>query len=343
MTRTFSRTMVVVLMAVALAVPIAGTAAGGQALDRRAPAPRPQSGNTNEVVSANTVGPAVSSESTDVADRRRNGRIVFEGYPKNAPGGTNEVITIRPNGEGRKRLTHNKTADCTPGWSPYGLKIAFCRLVDTNPVNTEIFAMRYNGGGVRQITHDPFIDVYPDWSPNGRRIVFAALVGNDFELFTIRRDGTHLKRLTYNKTSYDNHPDWSPTGNRIAYAAKLKPGLDFEIFTIRPNGTDRQQVTHNKTIDLYCSYSPSGRRLAIEGKNGIYVRKVAGGGLIQVTHSGNTFGSSWSPNGKRIAYSQDSGPDNEIFTIKVNGTKRRQVTHDSIENFHPDWGVRRFQ
>jgi Tol biopolymer transport system component len=339
MTRTFTRTIVVVSMAVALAVPIAGTAAGGQTLDRRASAPRPQTGNTNKVVPANAVGP-VSSESTDVADRRRNGRIAFEGYPKNAPGNTNEVFTIRPNGEGRKRLTHNATADCSPGWSPYGLKIAFCRLTDTNPVNIEIFAMRYNGGGLQQITHGPFIDVYPDWSPNGRRIVFAALVGNDFELFTIRRDGTHLKRLTYNAYD-DNHPDWSPTGNRIAYTAFVRP--DWEIFTIRPNGTDRQQVTHNKLGDSICSYSPSGRRLAIEADNGIYVRRVAGGGLIQVTHSGNTFGSSWSPNGKRIAYSQDTGPDNEIFTIKVNGTKRHQVTHDSYDNFHPDWGVSRFQ
>jgi Tol biopolymer transport system component len=341
MIRTFSRTILVVLMALALAAPIAGTAAGGQTLDRRVSALRPQTGNTNQVVPANAVAPAVSSDSKDVAGRRHNGRIAFEGYPKNAPGNTNEVFTIKPNGDGRKRLTHNKTPDNQPSWSPYGLRLAFGS--GRTGVGNEIFTMRHNGGGVRQITHTGLISVQPDWSPSGRRIVYAAIVGNDLELFTIRRDGTHPKRLTHNGYN-DYFPDWSPTGNRIVYSASVKPGLDLEIFTIRPNGTDRRQVTHNKTGDLIASYSPSGRRLAIEGKNGIYVRRVAGGGLIQVTDAGaGIYGHSWSPNGKRITYAQDTGHDYEIFTIKVNGTKRHQVTHDSIDAFHPDWGVRRFQ
>jgi Tol biopolymer transport system component len=288
------------------------------------------------VMSATAAPTGAASADRSSGARARNGRIAFEAYPKHA-GHASEVMTIRPNGEGRKRLTHNKTFDSTPGWSPYGRRLVF---LSGRAGDDELFTMRYSGGRVRQLTHDADIPIYPDWSPHGRRIVFAARVGNDFELFTIRRDGTHLKRLTHNAFD-DNHADWSPSGSRIAYTAFVRP--DWEIFTIRPDGTDRQGVTHNKLDDSICSYSPSGKRIAVEADNGIYVRRVSGGGLIQVTHSGNTFGSSWSPNGMRIAYSQDTGPDNEIFTIKVDGTKRRQVTHDPYDNFHPDWGVRRMQ
>jgi len=48
---------------------------------------------------------------------------------------------------------------------------------------------------------------------------------------------------------------------RIAYAGWNR-GKDFEIYTINPDGSGKRQLTHNNTDDLDPSYSPSGKRIA---------------------------------------------------------------------------------
>jgi len=57
----------------------------------------------------------------------------------------------------------------------------------------------------------------PVWSPDGRYIAFTSdrasrrrkqeRNGRDFELYTVRANGTHLRRLTSNHAP-DLHPDW---------------------------------------------------------------------------------------------------------------------------------------
>jgi TolB protein len=60
---------------------------------------------------------------------------------------------------------------------------------------------------------------------------------------------------------------------------------------------------------------------------------------VQVTKNG-TYDSdpSYSPNGKRIAYSGYDGTDQEIYTINVGGGGRVQVTKNGAGDFSPSWG-----
>src|SRR4029450_12283318 len=91
------------------------------------------------------------------------------------------LFKIHPNGEGQTALSSTCTGDCQgdgfPNWSPSGRRIAFQRLLSSDPAQPvgfmAIFVMRADGTDVQQITQlsadpsDPsrFADGAPRWAP----------------------------------------------------------------------------------------------------------------------------------------------------------------------------------
>jgi TolB protein len=70
---------------------------------------------------------------------------------------------------------------------------------------------------------------------NGRIVYAGWNRGEDFEIYTIRADGSGKRQLTHNDTD-DLGPAYSPDGNRIVYAGQDGPKGDFEIYTIDARG-----------------------------------------------------------------------------------------------------------
>jgi Tol biopolymer transport system component len=299
------------------------------------------SGSPRLGVAVSQTAPVTAAEvstQSPVGDRRAAGRIAYHAYVKHIP----TIFTIRPDGSRTRQLTHNDTGSNAPAWSPGGQKIVFGRA-DGN--DNELVIMKRDGTDKHQITHNQTIDINPDWSPSGARIAYACGDRDfNFEICTIRTDGTHRRVLTDND-AYDNQVDWSPTGKRIAFGSD-RDG-DFEIYTMRPDGTHVRQVTHNTTDDDNPSFSPSGRRIAYQGASRggdgeIFIKRTNGQGVrLAVTHNTRDSGQpAWSPAGGRIAYIEDNGTSFDVYTIKVSGDARHQVTHTRIDENLPDWGPR---
>ena len=68
--------------------------------------------------------------------------------------------------------------------------------------------------------------------------------------------------------------------------------------------------------------------------SGIYTINPGGGGKTKVA-VGDT--PSYSPNGKRIAYSSSDGHDYEIYTKSVGGGGKAQVTNNDTDDFWPSY------
>jgi WD40-like Beta Propeller Repeat len=66
----------------------------------------------------------------------------------------------------------------------------------------------------------------------------------------------------------------------------------------------------------------------------IYTIKAGGGHKTQLTRG---YQPSYSPNGKKIAYTVFSGADSEIYTINVGGDAKTQLTHNDTDEFTPDY------
>ena len=69
-----------------------------------------------------------------------------------------------------------------------------------------------------RLTSSPYTDTFPHWSPGSNRIVFTSNRSSDFEIDTIRSNGSDLRQLTHSP-GLDMHPFWSPDGQWICFAS----------------------------------------------------------------------------------------------------------------------------
>ena len=60
-------------------------------------------------------------------------------------------------------------------------------------------------------------DNFPLWSPRGDLIMFSRQAEGDYEIYTVKPDGTGVKRLTHSRGN-DAHMAWSPDGEHIVFA-----------------------------------------------------------------------------------------------------------------------------
>ena len=100
-------------------------------------------------------------------------------------------------------------------------------------------------------------DNFPAWSPVDDVIAFTSYQDGDYEICTIKPNGSGFKRLTYSPGN-DAHCAWSPDGKWIAFAsarggfkdeAALHPnnGQPYgQIYVMRADGSDVRQLTDDQ-------------------------------------------------------------------------------------------------
>jgi Tol biopolymer transport system component len=71
---------------------------------------------------------------------------------------------MNADGSGRRHLTHNRTRDENPDWSPDGIRLAY---YSERVGNAEIYVVGADGRGVRRLTRDPWYSSIPRWRPSG--------------------------------------------------------------------------------------------------------------------------------------------------------------------------------
>ena len=124
------------------------------------------------------------------------------------------------------------------------------------------------------------------------------------------------------------------------------------IYTINPDGSAKTKVTNTHVSGYPIDYSPSGKKItytSYEGFNDgkdtgpqkdveIYTVNVGEGSRINVTNNNRgDEASSYSPDGKRIAYTHWDGYDLEIYTINTDGTGEFRVTDNRTNEFTPSY------
>jgi TolB protein len=224
------------------------------------------------------------------------------------------VFKILANGTHATRLDHC-TAPCLtdsfPTWSPSGKRIAFGRglgpSVGTNNVSA-IFVMPVDGSNVRQITRigddpnteQPYMDNDPAWSPDGGRLAFqrTRTSDNQHAIFTVRLDGTHVRRLTAWRLDCAS-PDWAPDGRWIAFRTDENSDTRGAIALVRPSGRHLRIITP----------------------------RLPKWGLL-----------SFSPNGHQIVASRQAADGDDLYKMSINGTNVQLVVGTDVPEGIPGWG-----
>ena len=140
------------------------------------------------------------------------------------------------------------------------------------------------------------------------QIVFMSHRDGNPEIYVMDTDGGNLHRLT-NQRGWDFSPSWSPDGKRIAFMSDrdghVHPRHGWstnEIYMMNADGSNPQNLTDNPFDDR----SPS-----------------------------------WSPDGKRIAFTsardEDNPQNSEIYVMDADGNNLQRLTKNVGDDRDPSW------
>jgi TolB protein len=171
--------------------------------------------------------------------------------------GKQATVSVMPANGGRARKLLTTPLPCrrycgiglaSPTFSPDGSRIAFAWHKNNTAA---IFTMKGSGGGLKQVTpwQKGGLADKIDWSPDGSRIAYSSpgfgdRRGVSSNVFTVRRDGTGLVKLTNSRGGKINNglDSWSPDGKKIAFVSNHTG--TYEIYVMNANGSGVIQVTH---------------------------------------------------------------------------------------------------
>ena len=169
-----------------------------------------------------------------------------------------------------------------------------------------------------------------DCVASAARLVFLRDLGPPigFEIFTVRPNGTGLKRLTDNLVE-EWGPTWSPDGTKIVFSSH-RDG-NGEIYVMDRTGLNVTRLTKNDASDSVPAWSPDGSKIAFSSSrddpmdidHDLFVMDADGGNVTKVVGSPRTEQNpSWSPNSRRIVFDRDDS----IFTVRSDGTDLEKLT-----------------
>jgi Tol biopolymer transport system component/preprotein translocase subunit YajC len=267
--------------------------------------------------------------------------------------GNIEIYVMNPDGSNQTRLTSSPEYDHSPAWSPDGRKIAFVSLRDGND---DIYVMNADGSAVTNLTNttftedNPISNAGPAWSPDGTRIAFSSRrdQGNG-GIWVMNSDGTDPTQIT---SEGETAPAWSPDGQKLAFKRMRvgdrgdgTTGSFTDIIVMNADGTDPVRIFSTIiSCAMYLEWSPDGSTIAFDGCDydwSIQLIHPDGTGLTQLlARRHNNEHPTWSPEGRRIAFSSDAGDlvtYSDIYVMNADGTGLTQLTDSPAYDFAPVW------
>ena len=180
---------------------------------------------------------------------------------------------------------------------------------------------------------------------NGR-IAFAMDTGSGAQIYSIKRNGTDLRKLT-NVSGDALFPDWSPHGRRILFADDVDEGTASNLAIMDADGSHFRDLATTGYRE-HPDFIPGGHKIVYGcdcGKtNGLFVSRADGTNARRLTTNPFRYesdsGPAVSPDGRTVSFVRVKKSESlqALFTVNVDGSHRRMlVPYTSEVALKLDW------
>lgn len=226
--------------------------------------------------------------------------------------------------------------------------------VSTIGATSDIWISKAGAGTPFRVTDDQATDMSPSWSRDYKYILFSSNREGNQEIYSIRRDGTRIKRLT-NDPAPDHSPVMSPDGSKIAFVRELGANRQ-NILVMNADGTNVVNISRSNFNDIQPSWAPDGTRLVFASDRDarfgpgtyleVYTMNADGSGVqrLTVNDNGNDYYPEWSPDGSRITFTSDRSTNQrcyafalEVLVMNADGSSPRSVSDNCYGDAAATW------
>jgi Tol biopolymer transport system component len=186
----------------------------------------------------------------------------------------------------------------------------------------------------------------PNALPTNGRIYFTSAFAGNYDVYSMKSDGTDRRRLTYT-SEYEAFMNVSRDGKKLVVGTYRDDGA--ELVTMNVDGSNRRVVVsaEGSTRFFYPAFSPDGRTIAYTTRSGngatgysIWTVSVSGGKATQLTPTteSSTF-PSWSPDGRQIVFSRGpiSSLGEDLYIMNADGTNAQLLVECTDTCLTPVW------
>ena len=233
--------------------------------------------------------------------------------------GNNGLWRISPSGSEGTQI-FNELAE-HPRWSPDGSLVVFdadtgrsIKMVPSEGGSPILFlpdSIQIKNGGL------------PCWSPDGTQIAFVESSGMSLCVYNAKN--SEITSIFSKEGLVPLPGGWTPDGTCVLVALMDRETRKSTLWKVSSSGEDSRQITGlHENFYRYLALSPDGTLLVygvVEDRHvGLYVMSALGGRSLPliVSEQGHNDGPSWSPDGKKLAFTSTRSGSFDIWIMHVN-------------------------
>lgn len=283
------------------------------------------------------------------------GTIVFSRY--NTSFGRYQLYTMKEDGTDQAQLLTSSTSDYYPKWSPDGSRIIYntwdFNRYPSSPEN-EFYNINAAGGDPIYLGGGPY-SVYGTWAPDGN-VAFQSWgdgsVGGNFSKIVNKDTGAVIRYYSSaqngNFNGLANFMDFALTSNYFVFFRN--DGYLFKV-TVNPDLSFNNIQTIDYVANSGFNLNIRDPRVSLDGTKityskrantssfyQIYVMNSTGGDLHPITAgSYNSMHSSFSPDGSKILFSNDSTGTMQLYVCNVDGSNVIPISNSGQSDQFGHW------